>query len=168
METNITGKVVTTHKVPEKLHGIGIVELLEHDQRPTFVPDLDNALDGDNERLKVLFCNAALLSHPVIILSVHQAGNESWQSSEFKQWAIGFPNHNYLTDGHLPTIFYHGLLWTCSTLRRRWRIIIGRGTRVQTSPLRICPKRLTTHCLEFHNKVRRPPKPIAQRNVGDI
>ena len=73
-------------------------------------------------------CSFAMLLYcliPQLSPSVHQAGNESWQSSKFKQWAIGFPNHKYLTDGHLPTIFYHGLLWTCSTLRRRWRIISG-------------------------------------------
>ena len=82
----------------------------------------------------MLFCNAALRSHPTITTSVNQAGNEFWQSSEFKQWAVGFPNYDYLTDGHLPTIFYHGLLWACSTLRKRWRMISSSRNAVPNLP----------------------------------
>ena len=80
--------MVATSKVLEELHGIDLIELLEHDQRPTLVLDLKDPLHGDHECSRIVFCNAALRSYPTVFTSIYQRGNEIQEFPEFKEWAF--------------------------------------------------------------------------------
>lgn len=44
---------------------------------------------------------------------------------EFKAWALSFVKNNECIDVSLPSFLYGGVTWTCSTLRKRLRIISG-------------------------------------------
>jgi len=51
---------------------------------------------------------------------------------EFKTWTLSFVKNNESLDICLPSFTYGGLSWTCSTLRKRIRIISGSGNSIAT------------------------------------
>ena len=109
--------------VPPALGNIGITELLECDSRPSFILDLEQTQDPLNEHLQKIFCNKALLSLPQIFGSA--AHTELEQCLQFKKWATAVPEDLHVTQSHTAPFQHHELMWTMSTLRKRWRIISG-------------------------------------------
>lgn len=49
---------------------------------------------------------------------------------EFKAWALSFVKNNESLDICLPSFLYGGITWTCSTLRKRLRLISGSSSSV--------------------------------------
>ena len=109
--------------MPPALGTIGIIELLECDSRPSFILDLEGTQDPLNEHLHKTFCNKSLLQLPHIFGSVEHT--ELDQRLQFKKWATGAPEDRHVTPVYTEPFQYHELLWTMSTLRKRWRIISG-------------------------------------------
>lgn len=113
---------------PPALSSIGIIELLDHDPRPTFILDLENPLSSTHHRLRTAFRNASLLRHPSVsslgLTGANGPMPPGAQEVEFKDWAVA-SSHSVL--------LYHGILWTCTTLRNRWRIISGSPNAMPTS-----------------------------------
>ncbi|KAK4129215.1 hypothetical protein N657DRAFT_561079 [Parathielavia appendiculata] len=112
------------------LQGIGVVELLEQDDRPTFIIDLNDPANFSPRTLHLVYANVALRTTPALLGSLQpsSADTESAQSREFfefKDWAVSLMRQTTGSDAGSQSAAYAGLLWTCSTLRKRFRIIRG-------------------------------------------
>lgn len=120
------------------LGSVGIIELLEQDERPTFIIDVANPVNfKPGGLLQIVFANASLRAHESIFDLI--TGKESQENPgivndfpEFKTWALSFVKNNESLDVCLPSFSYGGLVWTCSTLRKRLRIISGSGNSIAT------------------------------------
>ncbi|KAI9171725.1 Hybrid signal transduction histidine kinase K [Paramyrothecium foliicola] len=116
------------------LQGVGVLELVEQDQRPTFLVDLANPANSSRPGLHILYYNTSLrTSHDFLqLLSVEQ--DDSTTATEFgrfKSWLLGSATTPESGDPPAPSHTYGGVVWTCSTLRRRFRFISGEATIVR-------------------------------------
>ncbi|CAP67441.1 uncharacterized protein PODANS_1_24440 [Podospora anserina S mat+] len=124
-----------------------IKEVLDADSRPTFVLDLDpddplpitpiDTTGSPTTRAKVLlpvFCNAALRLYEQLydgLIGLDAQGLPPEQEpqdasfDEFKRWATGVTTHDDSKDVFPLSFLYGDLLWTGSTVRKRWRLISG-------------------------------------------
>jgi PAS domain S-box-containing protein len=114
--------------VVQLLQGIGVVELLEQDERPTFIIDLNDPANFHPGPLHLLYANIALRTTPGLLqlLQFNQAEpRHSPEFSEFKAWAASLVGDKSGTAAAAQSAPYAGFPWTFSTLRRRFRIIRG-------------------------------------------
>lgn len=111
-----------------------MLELVEQDQRPTFLVDIANAANASRPGLHILYYNTSLrTSHDFLqLLTVEQ--DDSTNATEFgrfKSWVLtpvpGSDGQDIISPSHT----YGGVIWTCSTLRRRFRFISGEATIVR-------------------------------------
>ncbi|GAB1310032.1 Histidine protein kinase NIK1 [Madurella fahalii] len=119
------------------LQGIGVVELLEQDDRPTFVIDLNDPANFRSGPLHMMFANAALRTAPGVLGLLQQDTAASGHNPEFpgfRAWAVSLVREKEGQYVAAPTVTYAGLLWTSSTLRRRFRIIRGSGFTASATP----------------------------------
>lgn len=114
------------------LQQVGIVELLDQDDRPTFIIDLGNHTNLEPGPLKLIFANPALRSsHGILGLVTGQKHVNSpglvvtTAFSEFKAWATSYVRNNQALDVPLPSFSYAGFTWVCSTLKKQLRLIRG-------------------------------------------
>ena len=120
-----------TAMVAPTLRDIDIIELLEYDTRPTIILDLQQLHDSNDELLHTVFSNASFKQLPPILdptqLTRHASADhdELELYADFKRWATGSPTDGHTADGYITPFCYRDLSWTCSTLRKRWRIISG-------------------------------------------
>lgn len=115
-----------------ELDSLSLKEILDEDSRPTFILDLDPDFIDETPAIRPVFCNAALNLHTRLLDSIVEAPEECVNKDhvaatydEFRIWATGISRFNNAKDIFPLTILYHGLLWTGSTIRQRWRIISG-------------------------------------------
>lgn len=113
------------------LHDIGIAEFLEGDARPAFILDLERTQDPYNQRLHIVFSNASLQRVPHI-LDLPQLrkddpadGGELGHYLQFKEWATNPLTRGHIADAYSIPFRYQNISWTCSTLRKRWRVVSG-------------------------------------------
>jgi PAS domain S-box-containing protein len=109
------------------LNSIGILELLDHDDRPAMIVDLADGTNNTELSLRPVFTNKALRSSPDLISSLTGIGRDHDEVAfaQFKAWAIGSQVMGEPLSVPLPTHVYAGTSWSCSTLRKRLRIISG-------------------------------------------
>lgn len=114
------------------LQQIGITELLDQDDRPTFIIDLGNHANLEPGPLKNIFSNPALRSsHGILGLVTGQTNVNSpgliatTAFNEFKAWATSYVRNSQALDVPLPSFSYAGITWVCSTLRKQLRLIRG-------------------------------------------
>lgn len=114
------------------LGSVGIIELLEQDERPTFIIDISNPTNFFPGPLQLVFANASLRAYETILEII--TGKPDLDSPgigvtndfpEFKAWALSFVKNGECLDICLPSFLYGGITWTCSTLRKRLRLISG-------------------------------------------
>jgi hypothetical protein len=118
------------------LANIGIAELLEQDERPTFIIDVANPLNfSPGGPLVIILANASLRGYDSILELV--TGKEVLNNPgiihdfhEFKSWVLSFVKNNESMDVCLPSFSYGGLTWTCSTLRKRLRLFSGSSNSI--------------------------------------
>ena len=126
-----------TAMVAPALQDIGLIELLECDTRPTFILDLQPPQNSNDELLHPVFSNASFKRLPAILNPAQLTRHASADHEElelyanFKRWATSSPTYRHVTDGYTTPFHYRHLFWTCSTLRKRWRIISGCTTCVK-------------------------------------
>jgi PAS domain S-box-containing protein len=115
----------------DELNSVGFRDILEQDSRPTFVIDLDPD-EGGSHAILPLFCNAALRTHEPLLDSImgHAGANHHFEADavsheEFRAWATGWSKFDDSRDVFPLTIVYSGMLWTGSTVKKRWRLISG-------------------------------------------
>ncbi|CAJ2500598.1 Uu.00g034510.m01.CDS01 [Anthostomella pinea] len=112
------------------LQSIGILELLERDDRPTFIVDGANPANTTPGPFAVLYANPALhvsdaIRHLIFVDFQDDADAKGGkdQFSGFKNWVkSGGVNVDGL-DVFMPAYHYGGVDWTCSTLRNRFRFV---------------------------------------------
>lgn len=117
----------------QTLEGVGVVEILEQDERPTFIIDLaDTTNFTPGSPLQLVFANVALCAYESVLDMV--MGKADLDSPgvavtndfpEFKAWALSYVKNGESMDVCLPSMKYGGFTWNCSTLRKRLRLISG-------------------------------------------
>ncbi|KAL1865295.1 hypothetical protein VTK73DRAFT_5296 [Phialemonium thermophilum] len=131
-------RVLTLPPVSQLLQGIGVIELLEQDPRPTFIVDLADPDNFNPGPLQMIFVNASLRAAPVLLDLLSADTTDVGHSSDFsrfKAWVISVVKQNDTTDSSLPSMSYGGISWTCSTLRGRFRLISGNISTLSLTPL---------------------------------
>lgn len=113
------------------LNTIGVLELLEQDERPTFIVDLADQANDDVGILRPVFANQSLRSQAGLdLLVTGQASSEtaspgSQSFAQFKAWILTATVEGESLSVCLPPFIYSNVSWSCSTLRKRLRIISG-------------------------------------------
>lgn len=114
------------------LNQVRITELLEQDDRPTFIIDLGNRANFEPGPLHVIFANASLQALDGLldkIIGRFDNGLPSLDAgtafNEFKAWSISYVRNNESLDVSLPSFFYDSATWTCCSFRKRLRLIRG-------------------------------------------
>ena len=112
------------------LQQIGVAELLDQDDRPTFIFDLGNNSNLEPGPLKIIFFNTALKASPGMLglvtgqTNINSPGlSTATAFNEFKAWATSYVKNNQSLDVSLPSFSYAGIIWVCSTLRKQLRLI---------------------------------------------
>ncbi|TID06285.1 Hybrid signal transduction histidine kinase K [Colletotrichum higginsianum] len=133
-------KSPNSQTLPQGLHilrGVGVVELLEQDERPTFIIDLANPVNIQKTGLHLLYANAALRASAGILELLSVEGDDISNNTDyvnFKSWTTSFVLNHESLDVCLPSHKYGGITWTCSTLRKRFRFVSGSTSAVSTAP----------------------------------
>ncbi|KAM0551228.1 hypothetical protein ACHAPJ_008573 [Fusarium lateritium] len=161
-------------EIADDLSKLNIRDILNADSRPTFVIDLDPDEESP-PRLKTIqpvFFNTALSTHERLLESVrgeetpsltdHQTDPVSY--SDFKDWATGVTTQDDSKDVFPLFFLYKGLLWTGSTVAKRWRLISGnRLWQQNSSPASLSTSALSeasTPVVKGQDTVKQePPKP---------
>lgn len=116
----------------QALSYVGIEELLELDDRPTFIINLTEPSNYKPGPLQVAFANSSLRSYTGLLNMI--VGNPSEESLglavtttllDFKAWTVSFVKNDESLDVCLPSFLFAGINWTCSTLRKRFRVFSG-------------------------------------------
>ena len=150
--TDVTSKE-NQSKGREVLSQVDIVEWLEQDERPTFILDLADTSNFQPGSLQILFANNALRSQSGLFDRICGKSGESpgltlSSFPEFKAWTLSFTKNQEPLNVSLPAFQYAGIVWTCSTIRKRLRLVSGKE---EVSPSRVgstSSSRLTSAALE--------------------
>ncbi|KAK4442303.1 hypothetical protein QBC34DRAFT_418938 [Podospora aff. communis PSN243] len=116
------------------MEGLKVGEVLDADPRPTFVIDLDpDEPLGANKCLLPAFCNTALRLHERLfdaLIGPDAQGLDTDKQptpafDDFKKWVTGVTPHDESGDIFPLSFLYGDMLWTGSTVQKRWRLISG-------------------------------------------
>lgn len=130
------------------LQGLSVIDLLEADERPSFIIDLSNNANFSNGPLKLMFANASLRASQPIYELISQSTEHTSEFSRFKSWAVSFVRDHRAMDVCLPSLSYGGISWTCSTLVNRFRFVSGSTSAVSITPTSPIPPARATAVLE--------------------
>ncbi|TGO32978.1 hypothetical protein BHYA_0275g00050 [Botrytis hyacinthi] len=113
----------------DDLSSVGVLELLESDERAVFILDLTNPDDTTpvytNPRLKELQVLGSKVGESLDL----RAATKDEKHRGFLEWAGGD-----FSDGKIPVTLYCGVRWSAQTMRNRWRVIAGDvGGRIDVS-----------------------------------
>ena len=115
---------------------IGILELLQQDERPTFIIDIADPANFQPRCICLIFANVALRSRPGLLEQVRGVFDDSPPNptgvsafKQFKQWATSHVEDGEALAVSPRTYTYAGSVWTCSTLRKRVRVIACNPSR---------------------------------------
>ncbi|EFX05752.1 ethylene receptor [Grosmannia clavigera kw1407] len=127
------------------LRDLSIVELLDQDDRPTFIVDLTDKANFRPGPLQAVFANTALRAErsvfgPLVNTAyVSTTASQATQAEDFvrfKGWLLTLARSNGQAHERNPSVSsttsnfslpfsLAGLRWTCSTLRQRYRVVRG-------------------------------------------
>ncbi|RBA22433.1 hypothetical protein FPRO05_00780 [Fusarium proliferatum] len=112
--------------IAHDLDKLNIRDILNADSRPTFIIDLDpdDEIPLRSKAIQPVFCNSALATHERLLDAVRGEQSES-EYGDFKTWATGVTKQDDSKDVFPLFFLYKGLLWTGSTVAKRWRLISG-------------------------------------------
>jgi hypothetical protein len=128
------GRERDRHDPLRLLGSLGVAELLEQDNRPTFIIDIGDALNytPGSTGLQIVFANHALRSNPAVWELLCGKASDQFiddaalhATSQFKGWLLGTGIRGEKLDVHPSPIEHGGIIWTCYTLRRRLRVASG-------------------------------------------
>ncbi|KAI0178807.1 hypothetical protein GGR52DRAFT_569718 [Hypoxylon sp. FL1284] len=149
----------------QALQGIGVIELLERDDRPTFVVDSANLTAASPEPLSILYVNPALqVSDPIRLVLSGEFGGSAELRDEFNNFKAWVKSGGGNTDGldvFLPSYHYGGIDWTCSTLRNRYRFVsanMSAASIARTSPEPILEREASVDSRAREMTPSAPPK----------
>ncbi|PPJ49946.1 hypothetical protein CBER1_04687 [Cercospora berteroae] len=112
------------------LNSIGIVELLEQDERPTFIIDLGDSTNYGTGSLHLLFSNPSLRAHEGLQALISGMATAEMSPGartflQFKSWLLSAAVNGESLNVCLPPFTFASMTWSCSTLRKRLRLISG-------------------------------------------
>ena len=133
MGAGIHKAVGAVNDVFQTLSNITVLEVLEQDPRPTFILDLHDVKDHPHYQVQSVACNNSLRSFlnledaksVTTNLEDRLTQHEPGRYREYKEWAVSFATVESSLNGKQSWFPFGGLLWSRSTLRKRWRIISG-------------------------------------------
>ncbi|KAI1150122.1 histidine kinase [Nemania diffusa] len=155
----------------QALQSVGILELLEHDDRPTFIIDslhpVNNTPTGP---FSILYANPALHVSDAIRQLVYGDFQDSQDGQteflNFRTWVKVGGNATERLDTFLPHYHYGGVNWTCSTLRNRFRFVSANASAASIA--HTSPEPLLEREASFESRSR-GLTPIAQpRTPSDV
>ncbi|KAF4334617.1 Hybrid signal transduction histidine kinase K [Fusarium beomiforme] len=117
--------------IAHDLDRLNIRDILNADSRPTFIIDLDpdDETPLRSKAIQPVFANSALATHERLLDAVRgEQADEKTESvgyGDFKNWATGITTQDDSKDVFPLFFLYKGLLWTGSTVAKRWRLISG-------------------------------------------
>ncbi|KAK7750759.1 hypothetical protein SLS62_007311 [Diatrype stigma] len=116
----------------EQFSSLSITEILDQDPRPTFVIDLDpdDSVTTNAKSLSPIFCNSALRVHESLfdVVVGRDAAYSPAVYENFSTWATGPTKSGSSKDVVPRSCQFFDLIWTGSTVRKRWRLISGMPT----------------------------------------
>ena len=125
----------------------GIVELLNQDDRPTFVLDLAEQTTTGLGALKIVFANASLRAVPGVLDTISGLGRQGSPRlaldtpfSDFKSWCTSYVKDNEPRNVYLPSFSYAAITWTSSNLQKRFRVFRGQPVMPNSINLKSMPK----------------------------
>ncbi|KAI3333994.1 histidine kinase [Ustulina deusta] len=124
------------------LQSVGILELLEQDDRPTFIVDSLNPVNNTpTGPFSILYANPALhvsdAVRQLVYGDFHDNQDGKAEFLNFRTWVRSGGNTTEGLDAFLPSYHYGGVSWTCSTLRNRFCFVSANTSAVSiahTSP----------------------------------
>ncbi|KAM0221349.1 hypothetical protein ACHAQD_005252 [Fusarium lateritium] len=130
--------------IADDLSKLNIRDILNADSRPTFIIDLDPDDDSPlrSKSIRPVFSNTALTTHERLLDAVRgeetpavaDEQTDAGSYSDFKNWATGITTQDDSKDVFPLFFHFNGLLWTGSTVAKRWRLISGNRLWQQTPP----------------------------------
>ncbi|KAF5020797.1 hypothetical protein F66182_7175 [Fusarium sp. NRRL 66182] len=147
----------------QMLQGVGAIEFLEQDERPTFLIDLDNAANASRAGLHILYYNASLRgAHEVLqYLSVDQEdASTDTDFGRFKSWIMAPLKPRGSSDTGSTTHEYAGITWTLSTLRRRFRFVSAHASFATPRPSASLPLIDEIAASETRSAAQSPELPV--------
>lgn len=153
------------------LQGLSVIDLIEADERPTFVIDLTKSSNFGPGPLELLFVNAAVRASQHINELISQSTEDSSEFSRFKAWAVSFVKNRAPMDVCMPSLSYGGMIWTCSTLANRFRFISGSASAVSITPTSPVPPARATSILEQRARLTPSHESVApgrERALSDL
>lgn len=158
----------------QHLEGIGVIELLEQDQRPTFIIDLANIANFNSGFFDLLFVNAALRASEGITETLSADSIDPVASIDFcrfKAWILSFVRESESMEVCLPSLSYGGISWTCSTLRKRYRVVSGNVAAISITPTSPSPLAAASSVLDQRARGPTPmrdPHTPRERSHSDV
>lgn len=153
------------------LHDWSVLDLLEADERPTFIIDLANSVNHESGLLKIVFVNASLRAAQGVHELITQDADINRDFSRFKSWILSFVKDNRSMNVCLPSFSYGGVSWTCSTLGGRFRFISGNSSAVSITPTSPAPPARASSVLEQRSQGNTPTRdmiaPVRDRALSD-
>ena len=120
------------------LDGIGITELLDVDpDRLCFILDLTNKSNYQPGTLSLVFANKLLKASAFLDAVCGRLSDDSMSFGsypDFKSWAVSFTKDYEPLEVALPSFTFSGATWTCSSLRKRFRVFYGVPTTSAAFP----------------------------------
>ncbi|KAH8742304.1 hypothetical protein F5883DRAFT_671880 [Diaporthe sp. PMI_573] len=156
----------------QDLHGVGVIELLDQDERPTFIIDLMDTSNFGPGPLKVVWRNAALRAAAGVDELISKSAEGSVDFSRFKAWTVSFVKEKRPMDVCLPSLSYGGISWTCSTVRNRFRFVSGNSAAVSITPTSPAPIARASSILEQRSQAQSASRdthtPGRERALSDL
>ena len=120
----------TSKQGADLLSDVGIVELLQEDERPTFIVDLRDHENQSRSPLKLLFANSALNAQPSLLESIKGKSDDSTARftkptphSYFRSWVLRSSETPGGTQMSVAPFSFAGFTWKASTIRKCLRVI---------------------------------------------
>lgn len=156
----------------QDLQGVGVIELLDHDERPTFIIDLMDSSNFGPGPLRVVWRNASLRAATGVNELISKSPEDSVDLSRFKAWVVSFVKDKRSMDICLPSLSYGGISWTCSTVRNRFRFVSGNSAAVSITPTSPAPVARASSILEQRFQGQTPVRdshtPGRERALSDL
>ncbi|CAA9961490.1 Aerobic respiration control sensor protein arcB [Pyrenophora teres f. maculata] len=114
----------------EILHTSSLAQLLDQDNRPTFVLNMDDYAKGSGVPIQPIFYNTALMEQEQLLCKITKAPADDPNSrsggathEEFRIWATVISRFSDSRDIFPITIEYQDFLWLGICIHPKWRII---------------------------------------------
>ncbi|KAK8200187.1 uncharacterized protein BKA78DRAFT_376412 [Phyllosticta capitalensis] len=125
---------------------ISLIDFLEVEQKPAFVvdllarafsaPDIYSTVTAEARSLPIIYCNPFLLDVPGLLdiitgkKSADPYTQPAWVTySVLRAWIMDDGMREWAPRRKKSSIVYGGMKWTATTVRRRWKIVVGDAYR---------------------------------------